>query len=243
MPGMDQLDVLDHVRSWASDEGNVRLVVLTGSFAEADAGRDELSDLDIELYVLDPESLLQRSDWYRRFGQVLVVEELENPEWHPTRLIHYVGGKIDFMIASIGVAKSGVGYVRPYRIVLDKDDVADHLYRQADPAAGPPTPVEFDRWINWFYAAALMWAKAIVRTEPWSAKVREWEANNQLLQMIGWEHRSRYGWSYDTWYLGTHMRGWMDADIVSRLDACWADFTTTSMRSAVRASVAVFDEL
>jgi aminoglycoside 6-adenylyltransferase len=240
---MDQLRVLDEVRSWATDDDNIRLVVLTGSFAHGTGAIDDLSDLDIELYVLDPRPLLEHRDWYRRFGEVLVVEELENPDWHPTRLIYYDEGKIDFMIASIDVAEGGVGYSRPYRIVTDKDSLGDHLHREADPESRPPTAREVETCINWFFAAALMWAKAVVRDEPWSAKVREWEANNQLLQMIQWDHRARHGWDYDTWYLGAHMREWMDADIVTRLQTCWADFTMPSMAYAVSASIALFEEV
>src|SRR5437867_9426032 len=118
---MDQSRVLDDVRGWASADENVRLVVLTGSVASTDGAADELSDLDIELYVVDPGPLLDRRDWYQPFGQVLVVEELENPDWHPTRLIYYVDGKIDFMVAEVEAVKRGVEYDRPYRVLVDKD--------------------------------------------------------------------------------------------------------------------------
>jgi hypothetical protein len=83
---MDQGRVLDDVRHWASTDENVRLVVLTASVAREGHAADELSDLDIELYVLDTAPLLNHREWYQRFGQVLVVEELQNPDWHPTRL-------------------------------------------------------------------------------------------------------------------------------------------------------------
>jgi aminoglycoside 6-adenylyltransferase len=235
--------MLDELRSWASEDDNIRLVVLTGSFARSDASTDALSDLDIELYLLDEKQLLESRGWYRRFGQVLVVEELENPDWHPTRLIYYEEGKIDFMVAAVDAVKQGVGYERPYKIIIDKDDLGQHLYPKADPASHPPTVAEVETCNNLFYAAALMWAKAIVRDEPWAAKVREWEANGQLLQMIQWDHKSRYGWNYDTWFLGAHLHEWMDEDTVARLGGCWADFTTTSMASAIAASVALFDEL
>jgi aminoglycoside 6-adenylyltransferase len=86
---------------WTSGDENIRLAVLTGSLAPGADAADELSDIDFELYVLNPRPLLDRRDWYKRFGQVLVVEELENPDWHPTRLIYYVDGKIDFMIAEV----------------------------------------------------------------------------------------------------------------------------------------------
>ena len=166
-----------------------------------------------------------------------------NPGWHPTRLIYYVDGKIDFMIAGVDVADRGIGYTRPYRIVVDKDDLGARLHAESDAAARAPTPAEVETCINWFYAAALMWTKAVVRGEPWAAKVREWEANGQLLQMIEWDHKSRYGWGYDTWHLGVRMHDWMDADILAALAPCWADFATESMKSALSASVALFDDL
>ncbi len=202
------LRVLDDLRTWASADDNVRLLVLTGSLAREEGALDELSDLDIELYARDPQLLLDRRDWYHRFGEVRVVEELENPGWHPTRLIYYVDGKIDFMIAGVEAAKRGLGYDRPYRVLVDKDDLGKRLH--AVPLhAGPPRAAEFSTCINCFYAAALMCARGIVRDEPWMAKVRDWDLKTQLLQMIEWDHKSRYGWDFDTWHLGIHMRQWM----------------------------------
>lgn len=240
---MDQRRVLDDVTRWASADPNVRLVVLTGSAARGDDAVDELSDLDVELYVIDTTPLLGRRDWYGRFGQVLVVEELENPGWHPTRLIRYVDGKIDFMVAEVETAREGVGYTSPYRVLLDKDGLGDHLNRTPDPKARPPTPAEFETCINWFYAAALMCAKCIVRDELFMAKLRDWEIKEALLQMIAWDHRSRYGWDFETWHNGAHMRDWMDADVVDALEACWGDFTTQSTAAALSAVVALFERL
>ncbi len=241
-PGMDQLRVLNDLRAWASRDENIRLVVLTGSVARGKDAADELSDLDVELYVADPRHLLDGADWYNRFGQVLVVEELVNPGWHPTRLIYYVDGKIDFMIAEIEAAKQGVGYDQPYRVLVDKDGLGPHL-AHSPRVAKPPTAAEFSICIDWFYAAALMCAKCIVLDERWMAKVRDWDLKTQLLQMIEWDHKSRYGSDYDTWHLGVRMPEWMDADIADALGPCWADFSTQNMASALSASVALFDRL
>lgn len=240
---MDQERILEDVRRWASTDENVRLVVLTGSVAREGHAADELSDLDIELYVLDTAPLLNHGDWYQRFGQVLVVEELENPDWHPTRLIYYVDGKIDFMIAQVETAKGGIGYTRAYRVVVDNDGLADHLHLTSDPKAHPPTAAEFGTCINWFYAAALMCAKCIARNEPWMAKVRDWDLKTELLRMVEWDHRSRYGWDLDTWDNGAHMREWMDSEIAGALGACWAGFSGQEMAGALSASVELFDSL
>jgi aminoglycoside 6-adenylyltransferase len=218
---MDQEAVLRHVLEWARGEPNIRAVVLTGSIARGDGSADEHSDLDIELYVRDPSSLLDRDTWYRQFGEVLVVEELENPGWHPTRLVYYADGKIDFMVASVDVF-GGATYTDPFQVLLDKDNVAAAM-RRTTTRDRPPTADEYTRCVNWFYAALIMWATYLARSEPWAAKVRDWDSKRELLTMIEWDHMARYGWDYDTGSGGTHLRGWMDEDVLAAVTECWSD--------------------
>jgi hypothetical protein len=95
---MDQRRVLDEVREWAAADDNVRLVVLTRSVALGDV--DELSDLNLELYVLEPAPLLDR----RENGIGHSPGHSFARSWrtrHPTRLVYDVDGKIDFMIAPV----------------------------------------------------------------------------------------------------------------------------------------------
>lgn len=237
---MDQERTLADVVAWAEGDENIRLVVVTGSVALGTA--DELSDIDVELYVRDPARLLEDREWYRRFGEVLAVEELENPGWNPTRLVYFVDGKIDFMIGALPELERGVSHDRAHRVVLDKDDLADRLTIDASPAS-PPTAEEFRRCVDWFTAAALMEAKAIVRDEPWMAKIRDAEVKENLMQMIEWDHRTRYGWDLDTWHLGIHMRSWMDRDVQDELGRCWAGFSLGDGQAALLASIDLFTRL
>jgi predicted nucleotidyltransferase len=48
---VDHRTVLQRVIAWARHDDIVRVVVLTGSVARGDGAFDELSDLDLELYV------------------------------------------------------------------------------------------------------------------------------------------------------------------------------------------------
>lgn len=240
---MEHERVLDDVCAWASEEENVRLAVLTGSAARGADALTPLSDLDVELYVRDPAPLLDGRDWYRRFGRVLVVEELENPGWHPTRLVHYVDGKIDFMVAPKSAAAGGVAYARPYRVLVDKDGLAGRLTAGPEPATSPPRAAEFEACIDDFFAAALMCAKCVARDEPWMAKVRDWDLKQELLRMLAWDHRARHGWSYDTWHAGGHLREWMDPDLADAVSACWAGFPVAEAGRALAASVSLFSML
>ena len=104
-------------------------------------------------------------------------------------------------------------------------------------------PGEVSECCNWFYAAALMDAKLLVRGQLWQAKFREWDLLRQLLRMVEWDHRARYGWDYDTWYNGKNIDRWADADVLSAAHACWSALEHADMQRVLRASVVLFSTL
>jgi hypothetical protein len=61
------------------------------------------------------------------------------------------------------------------------------------------------------------------------AMTRAFDTNRNLLRMIEWDHKSRYGWSYDTWCGGKYFRRWADPDVVSDVERCFAKLGTTEM--------------
>jgi aminoglycoside 6-adenylyltransferase len=240
---MDHQAVLEQVVEWAQSDDNIRASVLTGSVARDAQAVDKEADLDVELYLTNPSLLLQDDTWYRQFGDVLVVEALENPGWHPTRLIYYADGKIDFTIAPAAVLSSGAHYDRSFRVLLDKDGISSAFQRASRAPERPPTPAEFHQCVHWFYAAAIMWAKYLGRYDLWAAKQRDWDSKTQLLLMLEWDHKARKEWDYDTWYRGVHLRDWVDADLLDPIAACWSGFARPESLQALHASLALFDRL
>ena len=238
---MNQQQVLQDILRCAIDDPNIRVVVLTGSMALGSEYVHQLSDLDVELYVADESALLGDDTWYTRFGEVLVVEALPNPGRHPTRLVYYVDGKIDFMIGPV-TALATTRYDRPFQVRLDKDGIATQLAMRS-PASSSPSDEAFAQCIHWFYAAAIMAAKRNVRDEPWQAKQRDWDLKQQLMRMIEWDHKARYGWSNDTWSRGKRLKEWIDTDLLADLDACSALRRRRQCSSPLLRSVDLFDRL
>lgn len=232
---MDYSSVMETILKFSEENENIRAVVLTGSAASGAV--HSLSDRDLELHALDTSLLEQDDSWWDSLGDVLVVERLKNSVGQATCLAYYVGGKIDFTLVSIHDVR-GV-YDRPFEVLLDKDGVTSD-FRVVTPPAELPDQERFDQCVNWAYAAALMLAKAIVRDEPWSVKVRDYDLKAELLRMIEWDHRIRYGGSRDVRYLGARMRLWMDIDIQERLEQCWAAYNLTDSGSALRESLDLF---
>jgi aminoglycoside 6-adenylyltransferase len=239
---MDHVRVLEQIVAWATADDNIRVVVLTGSAAIGPEHVHPLSDLDVELYVTRPATLLDHDAWYAQFGEILVVEALPNPGWHPTRLVYYVNGKIDFMVGPVG-ALATAKYARPFRVLLEKDHTTDTLPAAPPLTTLPPDAASFLECVHWFYAAALMCAKCVVRDEPWQAKVRDWDLKRELIRMIEWDHKARHGWSYDTWTRGKRLKQWIDADVLAALDSCWAGFGGSETAQAMLASVELFESL
>lgn len=236
---MDYDKTLDQLAHWAESTDIVRTLVLTGSAAAHLA--HPLSDRDLELYVTDPDQLLQDESWWTELGEVLVVERLENPGWYPTRLVYYAGGKLDFTIFP-AEALPGRSYDRPFEFLVDKDDHA-HSVTRTSPVHALPSSDELSQSLHWAYAAALMSAKAIVRDEPWSAKIRDRDLKEELLKVIEWDHRVRYGPNVDTRFLGSRMRQWMDAEIQADLERCWARFDLDETAAALDATTQLLARL
>lgn len=235
---MDYDSVLRSLTAWAEGDENIRCVILTGSAASGAA--HPLSDRDLELHVRDT-SLLEDDDWWwATLDKVIAVERLENDRGQPTRLVYYVGGKLDFTLVDIDDERGS--YDRPFEVLLDKDGDAAR-FQAVTPYLDPLTQNAFDECMNWGYAAAIMVAKAIVRDEPWSVKIRDNDLKNELLRLIEWDHRARLGDMHDVRYLGTRMRHWMDADVQQQLEACWATFDLIDSRRALLASIDLFRDL
>lgn len=239
---MDHQKTLEEVARWATSDDNIRAVIVTGSVARGPSEMNALSDIDLELYAIEPSTLLESSTWYEAFGDVLVVEKMPNPGWFPTRLVNYADGKIDFMIAPTSALKT-VRHTRPFRILLDKDGLAGHLEIAHSPAKPAPSEESFIQCVNWFYAETFMCAKCLVREELWMAKFRECSFMTELLKMIEWDHLGRHGPTFDTWYLGTHWREWMDTDIRDALTGCWSHFDAPDSARALKHTIQLFSEL
>lgn len=238
---MNYGEVLEKLVAWAAETDAVRTIVVAGSGADGDA--HPLSDRDIEIYASDPDDLADDDSWWSGLGEVLVVERLEDDEsGYPTRLIYYVGGKLDFtLIPAEDLAETG--HDRPFRVLLDKDGQAPDPSSVSASEGELPDQDEFEECVHWGYAAALMCAKSVVREELWSAKLRDQDLKEELLRIIEWDHLVRYGTAHDTRYLGTRMNSWMDADIRDELNGCWAHFDAEDTVGALRRTVDLFTRL
>lgn len=248
---MDAL--LTSIMAWAQATANVRALIMTGSRARGDGRVDEFSDLDIEIIADDPEPLMRDDAWWRAFGRVLVhLPTIIRPRLE-TRLVFYEGGmKVDFSICgrervSVMVDAYVLNrlYERGYRVLLDKDGITGRL-----PAATGsfvpnelPAQAEFDAVVNEFWFEAAHIPRYILRGDLWVVKFRDWTMKQQLLKMLEWHALARSEQPVYVWYIGTHIKDWVDEATRDEMRAIFGAFDAQSSWRALLATTALFRRL
>jgi aminoglycoside 6-adenylyltransferase len=246
-------ELLERIIAWGQRQEPVRVMILTGSRGADTA--DDLSDLDIAIFVTDSTIYTTADAWMREIADVWVYLALSNEEegGFPTRLVIFEGGrKVDFTFSPVAALTCELGgpvlpdvYNRGYRVLLDKDSLAGTFMEPAMRAASgtPPSEREFRDLVDEFWFEAYHIPKYLARQELMLAKFRDWSTRELLLRLIGWHARTRHGWDYDTWYLGKHLRQWAEPEVWEALFACYGRFDAEDSWRAFFATIRLFDSL
>jgi aminoglycoside 6-adenylyltransferase len=179
---------IDRVQGWAEKEPNVRLALLVGSQARPDTPADPYSDIDLALFVRDPESILREESWIRALGPYWTSHLEGTPigSVQERRVLFRDGQDIDFAVFPVAILSAlltdsqGAAVLRRgFRPLVNKDS-GDLRAPTGEPRAVLPTAVEFTNLVNdyWFH---LVWsAKKLRRGELLTAL----EATNGYLQAL-----------------------------------------------------------
>ncbi len=247
-------DLLQTLVAWGQGQEAVRAMLLTGSRGAVNGDADGLSDLDIAMFVADSALYTDSDAWIHQIAGVWVYLALANePDGPPTRLVVFEGGlKVDFSITPASWFERDLCgpviedlYNRGYRILLDKDGRA----ASATPFTGRPAPQAapseraFLAVVNEFWFEAYHIPKYLRRGELWLVKQREWSTRELLRQVIEWHARAKHGSDYDTYYLGKHMREWVDPAIWHALGSCFSRFDRADGWRAFFATIVLFERL
>ncbi len=243
--------LVERISAWAERRPDIRALLLTGSYARNQA--DELSDLDIEMFVTDPLIYAEDDRWMSEIGKVWVYIPERTDDDHPTRLIIFEGGpKVDFTLYPLKVLadqverqKLSADYELGYRVLLDRDHLAGRLPAPTGrrPTTTPPTEAEFIALVNEFWFEVYHVAKYLRREDLWAAKFRDWTLKKLLLKMVEWHEKSLHGWDYDTKRRGIRMQEWIEPQIWRKLQGVFAHFDAEDSWKSLAALMDMFGEI
>jgi aminoglycoside 6-adenylyltransferase len=236
---------LDEVAGWAREQDGIRAVLLVGSQARVDAPADVLSDIDLALFVDDPERYLRDAAWVRSFGEPLLtfLEPTAVGGFEEHRVLFRDGLEVDFSILPAAVASApppeaqavlGRGFSILY------DGVGLPVLEPARVAPSPPpTQEQLDQLSNDFWYHLLWGGKKLRRGELLLAKqVCDCYLTDRIVQLIRWRAHDQ-----DTWHGYRFFERWAGAEAPETLKLTFAQYDAEDIGRALRAKGELFGEL
>jgi aminoglycoside 6-adenylyltransferase len=253
---LDYEQLTQRIATWSHQDPDVRAAVMIGSRARADHPADEWSDLDILLFVRDPERYVRAAQWVASFGPVWLTFVERTPDggaWE--RRVLYAGGlDVDFALnpaqwlehmAANGLVPEMADVIRRgVRVLADKDNLLATILRLPIPDAVPfhqPSQAEFVSAVSDFWYHSLWSAKHLRRGELWWAKAGcDWKLKGLLLQLLEWHARAAQGATHDAWMRGRFLEEWADPRAVAQLSTVFAHYDRQDIARALWATMELF---
>ena len=229
-------EVINKLIQWAEQRDSIRAMLLTSTRAVPNAPMDVYSDYDVILIVNDIHPFFEERNWLEDFGEVLVAY------WDPiypdsdhgiemfANVIQYEDGlKIDFTLWPVELFRKIVQTSRllaeldaGYRILLDKDHLADDLqpptYKAYIPT--PPTNEVYQKTIEDFFSDAPYVAKCLLRGELFPVKwALDYDMKHLFLRvMLEWRAELDHDWSMPVGALGKGLKKRLPPEIWPQLE-------------------------
>jgi aminoglycoside 6-adenylyltransferase len=236
---------LDEVAAWARAREHVRAVLLVGSQARVDTPADALSDVDLALFVDDPERYLRDAAWLRSFGEPLLtfLEPTAVGGFEERRVLFQDGLEVDFsilpaVIASAPTPEAEAVLARGFSILYDGVGLA--APEPAGPtAAPPPTQKRLDHVSNDFWYHLLWGTKKLRRGELLLAKqVCDCYLTERIVELVRWRADDQ-----DTWHGYRFFESWAGEQTAQALGPTFAQYDAGDIGRALRAKGELFEEL
>jgi len=223
-------EVIEELQNWASENDDVRAMVLTSSRVNPDSFIDIFSDYDIELYVKDTQ-VFMNDEWLSFFYEPMIRWPLKpmstfSKDWITRLVIFENEVRIDFQITSKNSIDPNA-YDNGYRVLVDKDGLTKDLNEPtfSEYLIKKPTQEEYDSLINSFFWDAIYVPKYLWRDELYFAKFM-FDSTlrfNKLRKMIEWYIGTQNSWSVNSGLCGRFFKHYLDSKTWTELEATFSD--------------------
>lgn len=228
---------LNAIVSWAQEEENIRVMLLTSSLVNPVATVDELSDLDIEFVVKDLSVFLNDNSWLSRFGEVVaVVEENEDvfDGVHAMRMVLYADySKIDFklyaipnFLAEVALPQLPEDWDVGYKVLIDKDGLTTEMKppTYAVTLVQKPTSEMFQVKMLDYWWDMMAVAKGLWRDELFYARyvAEEVMRVGNLQTLLEWYIGMQHNWQITTNKKGRLFKQYLSPEMWKKVEATFA---------------------
>jgi aminoglycoside 6-adenylyltransferase len=232
-------DLLARLVAWATNQDDVRALVLTSTRAMTDAPVDEFSDYDVILAVTDAARWASDRSWQSACGSPLLRWGDENALYGHTTyfrgVVYEDFAKVDYTlwpvdlldaVAEHETLPAGLDY--GYRVLLDKDGRCRGWPAPSRSAyiVARPTEAAYRALVEQFWWDATYVAKALRRGEVFFARSFMLEHDlklQSLLRMLEWRIAADQGWAFAPGVYGRGLERHLASrpDLLATLDATY----------------------
>lgn len=241
------------VADWAREREDVKGALLVGSQARTEAPADRWSDLDIVLFVDDPQRLADDESWVATFGSPVLtfLEATGFGSRVERRVLYETGEDVDFPLLEAS-ARRELGsspearalLARGYRVLHDELGLAEELAELPPPAAEePPDSAALRELASDFWYHALWTAKKLRRGEIFTAiDCLDGYLKWRLLTLLRW-HAHSVDPSVETWHSGRFLERWADPGALAALERAYAHYDLRDVARALWETIDLFQGL
>jgi molybdopterin-guanine dinucleotide biosynthesis protein A len=241
------------IADWARSREDVLGVVVVGSYARRDAPADRWSDLDVVLFVDEPQRLVEDAVWVAELGApVLTFLEPTAIGGRVERRVLYEDGQdVDFIplapadlpdLPTVPGIAALLG--RGHLVLHDKLGLAEALSGiEEPPPEGAPdaealTELASDLWYH-----ALWTARKLRRGEVFTAiGCLDGYLMWRLVPLFEW-HARAVDPTVDTWHNGRFLERWADPGALAALEDAYARYDLRDVARALWATIDLFQGL
>jgi aminoglycoside 6-adenylyltransferase len=252
---MDYDTIEQEICAWAKERDDVQALVVIGSRARTSYPADAWSDLDLILFVTNPEAFSKDAAWLSQFGEIWLqtskMTGIGDPEW----LVLYAEGlKVDFLLAPVTGSLVEMLYGPKYLFVTRRG-VRVLLNKQGEENLEIPPDWRYEEWrrpteadftavLNQFWLSAFRAATMLRRSELWRAKmIIDSDLRQMLLDLLEWQAKAVNGDDYEIWHDGRFLQEWADPQATKALPEIFAQFDKTGSSHALLQMIDLGDKL
>jgi aminoglycoside 6-adenylyltransferase len=258
---LPRMETTEQLIAWGSSIADIRAMLITSTRAIAGAPLDRYSDYDIILVVEEIPPYVADRTWLDAFGEVLIgfwdpiYPEPDTGLPHCGNVIYFRSGvRIDFTLWSVAIlqqisalAELPAELDAGYRVLLDKDGLANVLHPPSGKAYIPekPTAEQYQLLINDFFVDALAVAKYLWRDDLLPAK---WCLDDSmrfayLVPLLQWRIQCDHHWALPLGNLGKRLKHYLPPQRWQQFEQTFAGASIADNWRALDAMIALLREV
>lgn len=226
-------EMLGLILDYATDNDDVRAVIMNGSRVNPNAPKDRFQDYDVVYFVRDVAPYRRNPEVVRYFGEIMILQtpdEMEDPppseEGSYAYLMQFLdGNRIDLSFCPLKDARRRTADTLSV-LMLDKDHLIGELPPPNDGGYLPqrPTAKAFDDCCNEFWWVTPYVAKGLWRDELTYAKhMLDVVVREELMKMLVWHAGVRSSFEQSPGKLGKYLKGQIEGELWTLLERTYAD--------------------